>query len=142
MALRQIEAQEKIIKSLAKELNVPIVLLCQLNRAVEGRDDKRPQLGDLRISGDIEQDADVVLLIYREVYYIDQLGEPLRKSDEDKLDHMDRVEDWKTKRDKCAGKSDINVAKQRNGPTGVVKVYFDEKTMRFGDLQQGEFNDV
>ncbi len=126
------------IKSLAKELNVPIVLLCQLNRAVEGRDDKRPQLGDLRISGDIEQDADVVLLIYREVYYIDQLGEPLQKSTEDKFDHTDRVADWKIERDKCAGKSDINVAKQRNGPTGVVKVYFDEKTMRFGDLQQEE----
>ena len=72
----------------------------------------------------------------------DQKGEPFQKSDEDKYDYVDRVADWKIERDKCAGKSDINVAKQRNGPTGVVKVYFDEKTMRFGDLQQGEFYDV
>jgi len=129
------------LKSLAKELDVPIIVLCQLSRAVESRDDKRPKLSDLRESGDIEQDADVVLFVYREVYYIDAAGEPLQ-IDADIMDHLDRVEAWKTKRAAVAGKADLHVAKQRNGPTGVVKTFFDEKCMWFGDLQQGEFNDL
>lgn len=112
------------LKSLAKELNVPIIALSQLSRQVENRDDKRPQLSDLRESGSIEQDADVVLFVYREEYYV-QNAEPKEESP----DYLK----WKEKLDSVKGKAEIIIAKQRHGPTGSVKLGFQSQYTRFSN---------
>jgi replicative DNA helicase len=113
------------LKALAKELNVPIVALSQLSREVEKRDDKRPQLSDLRESGSIEQDADVVLFLYREEYYLAN-KEPKPNTD----DHAE----WQVSMDAAHGKAEIIVGKQRHGPTGPVEVSFEAQFTRFNDL--------
>lgn len=104
------------LKQVAKELDVPVLALSQLSRAVESRTDKRPQLADLRDSGSIEQDADVVMFIYREEYYLE------RGSDADRA----RLAD-------VAGQAELHVAKQRHGPTGLIRLRFDGATTRFSD---------
>ena len=117
------------LKALAKELDIPVVALSQLSRAVELREDKRPQLSDLRESGAIEQDADVVLFIYREEYYL-QNKEP--KDDEKKrLAWLDRMED-------VAGLAEIIISKQRHGPIGSVKMRFEAETTSFYDHAPGD----
>ena len=113
------------LKALAKELNVPIVALSQLSRQVESRDDKRPQLSDLRESGSIEQDADVVLFVFREEYYLAN-KEPRPGSEE----HLK----WQTEMALVHGKAELIIGKQRHGPTGTVQVQFDSHVTRFGDL--------
>lgn len=113
------------LKALAKELNVPILALSQLSRQVESRDDKRPQLSDLRESGSIEQDADVVIFVYREEYYL-KGREPAPGTKE----HLE----WDTKFQDARGKAEIIIAKQRHGPTDTVKVHFDGEFTRFGNL--------
>lgn len=113
------------LKSLAKELNVPIIALSQLSRQVESRDDKRPQLSDLRESGSIEQDADVVLFVYREEYYL-QNREPEMGSDE--------YVKWEAKFEAARGKGDVIVAKQRHGPTGTATLQFTPEYTLFSDL--------
>lgn len=113
------------LKALAKELHVPIIALSQLSRAVESRDDKRPQLSDLRESGSIEQDADVVLFIYREEYYL--------KNKEPPQDDPSYA-DWYAKIEKCRGTAEVIVAKQRHGPTGTVPLSFTGEFTRFSDL--------
>lgn len=115
------------LKALAKELNVPIMALSQLSRQVESRDDKRPQLSDLRESGSIEQDADVVIFVYREEYYLNN-KEPRPGTDE----HAK----WMLEMDAAHGKAEIIIGKQRHGPTGTVQVHFDANITRFGDLAQ------
>lgn len=115
------------LKALAKELNVPIVALSQLSRQVESRDDKRPQLSDLRESGSIEQDADVVLFVFREEYYLSN-KEPRPGTEE----HAK----WQIEMDAAHGKAEIIIGKQRHGPTGTVQVHFDANITRFGDLAQ------
>jgi replicative DNA helicase len=115
------------LKALAKELNVPIMALSQLSRQVESRDDKRPQLSDLRESGSIEQDADVVIFVYREEYYLNN-KEPRPGTDE----HAK----WMIEMDAAHGKAEIIIGKQRHGPTGTVQVQFDANITRFGDLAQ------
>jgi replicative DNA helicase len=115
------------LKALAKELNVPIMALSQLSRQVESRDDKRPQLSDLRESGSIEQDADVVMFVYREEYYLNN-KEPRPGTDE----HAK----WMLEMDAAHGKAEIIIGKQRHGPTGTVQVQFDANITRFGDLAQ------
>ena len=117
------------LKSLAKELAVPIIALSQLSRQVENRDDKRPQLSDLRESGSIEQDADVVLFVYREEYYL-QNREPAQ-------DHADYAE-WYQKMSEARGKGDIIISKQRHGPTGTVNVAFQAEFTRFTDLMDDD----
>ena len=124
------------LKALAKELNIPVILLSQLSRAVEMRDDKRPHLSDLRDSGTIEQDADAVLFLYRDLYYIEQEGQPAQKSDEDTDDFLDRQIAWDEKVAKARGKAEIIIAKNRFGPNKVVNAYIDEARLFFGDLQQ------
>ncbi len=112
------------LKALAKELNVPIVALSQLSRQVESRDDKRPQLSDLRESGSIEQDADVVLFVYREEYYL-QNKEPKPNTEE----HVA----WQEEMDRVHGLAEVIISKQRHGPTGTAKLTFEAELTRFGD---------
>tara|TARA_B100000963_G_scaffold361727_1_gene399021 strand:- start:1967 stop:3388 length:1422 start_codon:yes stop_codon:yes gene_type:complete len=113
------------LKALAKELGVPILALSQLSRAVEQRDDKQPQLADLRESGSIEQDADVVMFVYREEYYLE------RK--QPKLGSIEHAE-WQSKMNDVNGLADIILGKQRHGPTGTVKVEFEGIYTKFKDL--------
>ncbi|MCO5083621.1 MAG: replicative DNA helicase [Rhizobiaceae bacterium] len=113
------------LKALAKELGVPIIALSQLSRQVESRDDKRPQLSDLRESGSIEQDADVVLFVYREEYYLKN-KEPKPGSDE--------YIKWEGEMNDARGKAEIIIAKQRHGPTGTVPLGFQGEFTRFFDL--------
>jgi replicative DNA helicase len=113
------------LKALAKELNVPILALSQLSRQVENRDDKRPQLSDLRESGSIEQDADVVLFVFREEYYLKN-KEPRAGTDE----HFK----WQTDMESVHGKAELIIGKQRHGPTGTVQLQFKADVTRFSDL--------
>jgi replicative DNA helicase len=113
------------LKALAKELAVPIIALSQLSRQVENRDDKRPQLSDLRESGSIEQDADVVIFVYREEYYL-AAKEPRPGTPEH--------EKWQTDMGLAHGKAEVIIGKQRHGPTGTVELQFDASVTRFGDL--------
>ena len=113
------------LKALAKELSVPIIALSQLSRQVENRDDKRPQLSDLRESGSIEQDADVVLFVYREEYYL-QSKEPRPGTEE----HAK----WMVEMAAVHGKAEVIIGKQRHGPTGTVPLQFDGSVTRFSDL--------
>ncbi|HAT85847.1 MAG TPA: replicative DNA helicase, partial [Rhizobiales bacterium] len=118
------------LKALAKELAVPIIALSQLSRQVENRDDKRPQLADLRESGSIEQDADVVVFIYREEYYLAR-AEPKPNTEE--------YFAWQAEMDRAMGKAEIIIAKQRHGPTGIVPVSFTPEFTRFADLAPDEY---
>jgi replicative DNA helicase len=113
------------LKALAKELNVPILALSQLSRQVENRDDKRPQLSDLRESGSIEQDADVVLFVFREEYYLKN-KEPRAGTDE----HFK----WQTDMESVHGKAELIIGKQRHGPTGTVQLQFKADVTRFSNL--------
>ncbi len=117
------------LKALAKELNVPIMALSQLSRQVESRDDKRPQLSDLRESGSIEQDADVVMFVFREEYYLSN-KEPRPGSEE----HLK----WQTEMAVVHGKAELIIGKQRHGPTGTVQLSFDAAVTRFDDLAQSD----
>ena len=115
------------LKALAKELNVPILALSQLSRAVEQRDDKQPQLADLRESGSIEQDADVVMFVYREAYYLER-----------KMPKQGSIEyaEWQSKMSDVHGLADIILGKQRHGPTGTIKVEFEGIYTKFKDLSK------
>ena len=114
------------LKALAKELNVPVLALSQLSRAVEQRDDKKPQLADLRESGSIEQDADVVMFVFRQAYYL-QNKEPTVGS----IEHAE----WQTKMNEISHLAEIMISKQRHGPTGNVKVEFEAIYTKFKDLE-------
>jgi replicative DNA helicase len=111
---QQISEISRGIKAVARELNVPVICLSQLNRAAEGRDGHRPRMSDLRESGSIEQDADVIMLLHREDYY--RMSEPDFQPD---------------------NIAEVIIAKQRNGPTGTVKLTFDSRTTRFKNLAGG-----
>ena len=121
------------LKALAKELNVPVLALSQLSRAVEQREDKRPQLADLRESGSIEQDADVVMFVYREQYYLEK-AEPSRRPEESEEKFNARHEDWKKRCGEAWNKAEAIVAKQRHGPVGTVPLFFDGQFTKFADL--------
>ncbi|MEN6544390.1 replicative DNA helicase [Parvibaculum sp.] len=113
------------LKALAKELNVPIIALSQLSRQVEARDDKRPQLSDLRESGSIEQDADVVMFVFREEYYV-QRREPREGTPE--------YLTWQEEMNQVHALAEVIIGKQRHGPTGTVKLQFEANVTRFADL--------
>jgi len=121
------------LKAIAKELDIPVLALSQLSRQVENRDDKRPQLSDLRESGSIEQDADVVMFVFREEYYKER-----EKPADDKLELM---ADWQVAMERLHGKAEIIIGKQRHGPIGTVELSFEARFTRFGNLvrpwQQG-----
>jgi replicative DNA helicase len=125
------------LKAMAKELDVPVLACSQLSRAVEQREDKRPQLSDLRESGTIEQDADVVLFIYRDEYYLKQ-AEPKPRATEDETGgaFQERYGKWQQRLEKAKGVTDVIVAKHRHGPTGTVELYFEDRTTKFGNLER------
>ncbi len=123
------------LKALAKELEVPVLALSQLSRAVESRDDKRPMLSDLRESGSIEQDADVVMFVYREEYYLSR-EEPSQKTSESVEKFNERYENWSRRLQDTANIAEVIVSKQRHGPIGPVKLFFDPNFTRFSDLEQ------
>jgi len=112
------------LKALAKELSVPVIALSQLSRQVENRDDKRPQLADLRESGSIEQDADVVMFVYREEYYLER--EQPREGTPEHLEWQDRMA-------QAEGLAEVIIGKQRHGPTGSIKLVFQGEITRFSD---------
>ncbi|WP_421703583.1 replicative DNA helicase [Aliiroseovarius sp.] len=116
------------LKAIAKELNIPVIALSQLSRTVESRDDKRPQLSDLRESGSIEQDADVVMFVYREEYYAER-----EKPSEDNLEAMAA---WQERMERLHGKAEVVIGKQRHGPIGNVELSFEGRFTRFGNLVQ------
>ena len=118
-----------------------MLALSQLSRAVEQREDKRPQLADLRESGTIEQDSDVVMFIYREQYYL-QRAEPTQRPDksDDKFDN--RHQDWQRRCEKVHNLAEVMIAKQRHGPIGNVKLLFEGEFTRFGDLDPRDLADV
>lgn len=115
------------LKALAKDLNVPVIALSQLSRQVESRDNKRPQLADLRESGSIEQDADMVMFVYRDEYYLKN-AEPKPGTDE----HMT----WQRDLDSARNKAELIIGKQRHGSTGTVHLSFEGAFTRFGDLDE------
>jgi replicative DNA helicase len=121
------------LKAVAKELEVPVMALSQLSRAVENREDKRPQLADLRESGSIEQDADVVMFVYREQYYHER-AEPKQRTDESNDAFFKRTEDWKARGERVHNIADVIIAKQRHGPVGTIELQFDGHITRFSDL--------
>lgn len=118
------------LKALAKELEVPIIALSQLSRQVEARDDKHPQLADLRESGSIEQDADVVLFVYREEYYLKN-----KEPKEGTPEHLA----WQGEMESVHGKAEVIIAKQRHGPTGTVQLSFEAQFTRFGNLARADY---
>lgn len=122
------------LKALAKELDVPIIGLAQLSRQVENREDKRPQLADLRESGSIEQDADVVMFIYREAYYLERQS----PDGEDAI----KVVEFQEKMSRVSNIAEVIVAKQRHGPTGVVKLAFFPELTKFSDLTHDDHYDA
>ena len=113
------------LKALAKELSVPVLALSQLSRQVETRDDKRPQLSDLRESGSIEQDADVVMFVYRDEYYLK--GKMPKEGTEEFFK-------WQAEMEQVAGIAEVIVGKQRHGPTGTVQLQFEAELTRFSNL--------
>lgn len=125
------------LKTLAKELDLPVIALSQLSREVERREDKRPQLADLRDSGTIEQDGDLVMFVYRDEYYLPSM-EPVRKDGEALSKFNERHEAWSLRCQQAAGRAEVIVAKHRHGPTGMVRMTFDGALTRFGDLPEGE----
>ncbi|WP_407925895.1 replicative DNA helicase [Falsiroseomonas selenitidurans] len=121
------------LKAIAKELSVPVIALSQLSRAVEQREDKRPQLSDLRESGSIEQDADVVMFIYRDEYYL-QARQPKELTFDNPQKFSEAMEKWQTDMEQAHNKAELIVAKQRHGPTGTIRLFFEAEFTRFGDL--------
>lgn len=116
------------LKAVAKELNIPVIALSQLSRQVESREDKRPQLSDLRESGSIEQDADIVMFVFREEYYRER---------EKPADHdLDKMAAWQQMMEACHGKAEVIIGKQRHGPIGTVELSFEGRFTRFGNLEK------
>lgn len=123
--VQEISDITRALKALAKELDVPVIALSQLSRAVEQREDKRPQLSDLRESGSIEQDADVVMFIFREEYYEVRRQPP---------EGTDKHAEWQARMNQIANQAEVIIAKQRHGPVGTVRLYFEGNLTRFGNL--------
>jgi replicative DNA helicase len=121
----------KGLKALAKELNIPVLALSQLSRAVEQREDKQPQLSDLRESGSIEQDSDIVMFIYREAYYEGRKKPPAGS---------EKMQEWQSKMAQIYDKAELIIAKQRHGPIGTLQLQFDEVTTKFSNVMNSCLN--
>jgi len=114
------------LKAIAKELDIPVIALSQLSRQVESRDDKRPQLSDLRESGSIEQDADVVMFVYRGEYY--------KEREKPGEDNVEAMAGWIEEMERLHGKAEVIIGKQRHGPIGTIELSFEAQFTRFGNL--------
>jgi replicative DNA helicase len=123
------------LKAIAKELAVPVLALSQLSRAVESREDKRPQLSDLRESGTIEQDADSVMFIYRDEYYLEQ-REPKSATFDNEDKHQAALAEFTRQMHKVHNLADLIIAKQRHGPTGTIQLVFEAEFTRFADFDR------
>ncbi len=125
------------LKMLAKELNIPVIALSQLSRGVEQRDDKRPIMSDLRESGSIEQDADIVMFVFRENYYIKN-EEPKQRAGETPEHFQNRLEEWETRIRQTENIGEVIIGKQRHGPTGTVQLFWNGEFTQFGNLAREE----
>ena len=121
------------LKALAKELSVPVIALSQLSRAVESREDKRPQLSDLRESGSIEQDADVVMFIYRDEYYLQQRI-PKQIAFKSDSEFNTALEKWQRDMETVHNRAELLIEKQRHGPTGKIDLLFEGEFTRYADI--------
>ena len=124
------------LKAMAKDLDVPVIALSQLSRQLANREDKRPMLSDLRESGTIEQDADIVAFVYREAYYLAKT-EPQQKVGESEMDYGDRVAAWRSRLDVVENTGDLIIAKNRHGPERTMRLAFHRARSAWGDLLQG-----
>ena len=131
--VQEISEISRGLKTLAKELNVPVLALSQLSRAVEQRENKRPQLADLRESGSIEQDADVVMFVYREDYYLER-DKPVQNGAEKEDSFLKRIQRYQERLDYVRNTAECVIGKQRHGPTGIVPMQFEGQFTRFSDL--------
>ena len=129
------------LKAIAKELDIPIIALSQLSRQVEQREDKRPQLSDLRESGTIEQDSDVVMFIFRESYYLERM-EPIKKPEESEEKYQERTSRWQELCEKAHSTAEIIIAKQRHGPIGNIKTHFESNYTKFSDLNVKDYDNI
>ena len=129
------------LKAIAKELNIPIIALSQLSRQVEQREDKRPQLSDLRESGTIEQDSDVVIFIFRESYYLERM-EPIKKAEESDEKYTEKHERWRELCESTYNIAELIIAKQRHGPIGTIKTLFDSNFTKFSNLSNRDYDNV
>jgi replicative DNA helicase len=136
--VQEISEISRGLKQLAKELDVPVLALSQLSRAVEQREDKRPQLSDLRESGSIEQDADMVWFVFREDYYV-AAKEPKRPIEGDDSKVFDAHEEWMRDIERVYGMAELIVAKQRHGATGKVRLRFDARVTKFSDAADEQY---
>lgn len=125
------------LKAIAKELEVPVIALSQLSRQTENRDNKKPQLSDLRESGSIEQDADVVMFVYREEYYLSR-EEPTRKTEENESKFNERYARWQAHLAEAQNVAETIIAKQRHGPIGTIRLRFDGQYTHFEDLETSD----
>jgi replicative DNA helicase len=125
------------LKILAKELKIPVIALSQLNRSVESREDKQPQMSDLRESGSIEQDADIVMFVFRQNYYIHN-SEPKRQENESEETFLKKHADWEIRDRQTANLAEVIIGKQRHGPTGTVKLYWNGEFTQFGNLAEDD----
>jgi replicative DNA helicase len=121
------------LKALAKELEIPVMALSQLSRSVESREDKRPQLSDLRESGSIEQDADAVMFVYRDEYYLQQRA-PKQMAFDREDQFQSAVDKWQRDMESVHNKAELILEKQRHGPTGKIELFFEGEFTRFADL--------
>jgi replicative DNA helicase len=126
------------LKILAKELKVPVIALSQLNRGLEQRDDKRPLMSDLRESGSIEQDADIVMFVFRENYYIHN-AEPKKNTGEADDKFKARFEEWEIRDRETANLGEVIIGKHRHGSTGTVKLFWNGEYARFSNLTRDEY---
>jgi replicative DNA helicase len=133
--VQEISEISRGLKQLAKELDLPVLALSQLSRAVEQREDKRPQLSDLRESGSIEQDADMVWFVFREDYYV-AAKEPKRPVEGDDSKVFDAHEEWMRDIERVYGMAELIIAKQRHGATGKVRLRFDARVTKFSDAAE------
>ena len=134
--VQELSEMTRALKIMAKELDVPVIVLSQLSRLVEQRDNKRPMLSDLRESGSIEQDADIVMFVYREIYYL-QNEQPTRHLNETPEKFALRCAELEQKKLELENQAEVIVAKQRHGKCGTIKLFFDGEFSRFTDLEQG-----
>lgn len=133
--VQELSAITRQLKIMAKELNVPVLVLSQLSRMVEQRENKRPQLSDLRESGSIEQDADIVMFIFREIYYMAQ-EKPIQREKETPEKFQQRIASWEKQKEDLINIAEAIISKNRHGPTGKAVLYFKGEFGKFGNLQK------